>query len=38
VTLGAQGDDVVAVVAGLRPGDRVVVRGADAVHPGQDLR
>jgi multidrug efflux pump subunit AcrA (membrane-fusion protein) len=35
VKLGAQGDDVVAVVDGVRPGDVVVSRGADSVTEGQ---
>jgi len=38
VTLGAQGADTVQVVAGLREGERVVVRGADKVTDGQDVR
>lgn len=37
VTLGVQGPDLVQVVAGLRPGDRIVVRGADLVTVGQRL-
>ena len=37
VTLGAQGDDVVAVTKGLREGERVVVRGADVVREGQQV-
>ena len=37
VTLGAQGDVLVQVVAGVRLGDRVVVRGADSVRDGQKL-
>jgi multidrug efflux pump subunit AcrA (membrane-fusion protein) len=35
VTLGAQGDDLVAVVDGVRAGDVVVTRGADTVRAGQ---
>jgi len=34
VTLGIQGEDVVQVTAGLDPGQRIVVSGADQVHPG----
>jgi len=37
VTLGAQGDELVQVVEGVRVGDRVVVRGADSVKDGQKL-
>ncbi|MPZ26323.1 MAG: HlyD family efflux transporter periplasmic adaptor subunit [Micromonosporaceae bacterium] len=37
VTLGVQGRDVVEIVSGLRPGDRIVVRGADRVTEGQRL-
>jgi multidrug efflux pump subunit AcrA (membrane-fusion protein) len=37
VRLGAQGDAMVQVVSGLKDGDRVVVRGADSVKPGQEL-
>jgi multidrug efflux pump subunit AcrA (membrane-fusion protein) len=37
VTVGVQGPDLVQVVAGLRPGDRIVVRGADLVSEGQRL-
>jgi HlyD family secretion protein len=35
VRLGAQGDDYVAVLDGVRPGDVVVSRGADTVTAGQ---
>jgi HlyD family secretion protein len=35
VTLGVQGRDVVQVVSGVRPGERVVVRGTDQVRVGQ---
>jgi multidrug efflux pump subunit AcrA (membrane-fusion protein) len=38
VTLGAQGADTVQVVAGLREGERIVVRGADKVTDGQDVQ
>jgi HlyD family secretion protein len=37
VTVGAQGADTVQVAAGLREGERVVVRGADKVSDGQDI-
>jgi HlyD family secretion protein len=37
VTLGVQGPDKVQVVSGLAQGDRVVVKGADRVKPGQSL-
>lgn len=37
VTLGAQGDELVQVLEGLRPGERVVVHGADTVTAGQKL-
>ena len=37
VTVGAQGEDQVAVTAGLRVGDQVVVRGVDQVREGQEL-
>lgn len=37
VRLGAQGDTVVEVLSGVSPGERVVVRGADTVRPGQTL-
>jgi HlyD family secretion protein len=37
VTLGVQGPDRVQVVSGVAPGDRVVVKGADHVKPGQTL-
>ena len=37
VTVGTQGEDRVAVTAGLRVGERVVVRGADQVQEGQEL-
>ncbi len=37
VRLGAQGDTVAQVVAGLGEGERVVVRGADTVRQGQRL-
>jgi HlyD family secretion protein len=34
VTLGVQGEDVVQVTAGVTAGQRIVVSGADRVHPG----
>ena len=37
VTVGAQGEDQVAVIAGLRVGEQVVVRGVDQVREGQEL-
>jgi len=37
VTVGTQGEDVVAVTAGLQVGEQVVVRGADQVREGQEL-
>jgi HlyD family secretion protein len=37
VELGAQGDEMVQVSEGLKPGDRVVVRGADSIEAGQRL-
>ncbi|MGW5262017.1 efflux RND transporter periplasmic adaptor subunit [Microbispora sp. NPDC004025] len=37
VRLGAQGDAVVEILSGVSPGEHVVVRGADAVRPGQSL-
>ncbi|NUR83494.1 MAG: HlyD family efflux transporter periplasmic adaptor subunit, partial [Nonomuraea sp.] len=37
VKLGAQGDAVVEVLSGLSVGDRIVVKGADAVRQGQPL-
>jgi multidrug efflux pump subunit AcrA (membrane-fusion protein) len=37
VKLGAQGDAEVEIVSGLAVGDRVVVKGADTVRPGQPL-
>ena len=37
VTVGTQGEDVVAVTAGLEVGERVVVRGTDQVREGQEL-
>ncbi len=37
VRLGAQGDDVVQVLDGLREGERVVTRGADTVEEGDEV-
>jgi multidrug efflux pump subunit AcrA (membrane-fusion protein) len=37
VTVGVAGRDVVQIAAGLRPGDRIVVGGADQVTDGQRL-
>jgi HlyD family secretion protein len=37
VTVGVSGQDLVQVVNGLRSGDRIVVRGTDKVHAGQQL-
>jgi HlyD family secretion protein len=37
VRLGAQGDDMVAVLDGVRPGDRIVTRGADSVTEGRKV-
>ncbi|MFP3964263.1 HlyD family efflux transporter periplasmic adaptor subunit [Actinomadura fulvescens] len=37
VRLGAQGDTTVEVTRGLREGEEVVVRGADAIRQGQEL-
>jgi HlyD family secretion protein len=37
VRLGPEGDDLVVVESGVRPGERVVVRGADTVQAGQEL-
>jgi multidrug efflux pump subunit AcrA (membrane-fusion protein) len=37
VTVGTEGEDRVAVTAGLRVGEQVVVRGADQVREGQEL-
>jgi len=37
VTLGVQGPDKVQIISGVAPGDRVVVKGADRVKPGQSV-
>jgi HlyD family secretion protein len=38
VTVGVQGQDLVQIVSGVQPGQKVVVRGADQVRSGQQLR
>ena len=38
VTVGVQGQDLVQIVSGVEPGQRVVVGGADQVRTGQQLR
>ncbi|MFC5921789.1 efflux RND transporter periplasmic adaptor subunit [Micromonospora vulcania] len=38
VTVGVQGADLVQILDGVQAGDRVVVRGADQVRDGQDVR
>ncbi|SCG34216.1 RND family efflux transporter, MFP subunit [Micromonospora siamensis] len=38
VTVGVQGQDLVQIVSGVQPGDRVVVRGTDQVSDGQEVR
>ncbi|MFU8875558.1 efflux RND transporter periplasmic adaptor subunit [Micromonospora sp. SL4-19] len=38
VTVGVQGQDLVEIVSGVRAGDRIVVRGTDQVHDGQELK
>lgn len=37
VTVGVPGQDLVQIVSGVGPGDRVVVGGADQISPGQRL-
>ena len=37
VTVGTQGEDAVEIRAGVREGERIVVRGADRVREGQEL-
>ncbi|SBT48255.1 efflux RND transporter periplasmic adaptor subunit [Micromonospora auratinigra] len=37
VTVGVQGADLVQIVSGVQAGDRIVVRGTDRVHDGQEL-
>ncbi|GIJ29349.1 hypothetical protein Vqi01_45110 [Micromonospora qiuiae] len=37
VTIGVQGQDLVQIVDGVQPGDRVVVRGTDQVRDGQEV-
>ncbi|MEU8255980.1 efflux RND transporter periplasmic adaptor subunit [Micromonospora inaquosa] len=38
VTVGVQGADLVQILNGVQPGDRIVVRGADQVRDGQEVR
>ncbi|MEU8391572.1 efflux RND transporter periplasmic adaptor subunit [Micromonospora sp. NPDC048843] len=38
VTVGVQGSDLVQILNGVQPGDRIVVRGADQVRDGQEVR
>lgn len=38
VVVGVQGQDLVQIVSGVRAGDRIVVRGADQVRDGQELK
>jgi len=38
VRLGAEGDAFVEVREGVKPGDRIVIRGAERVREGQELR
>ncbi|WP_030490164.1 efflux RND transporter periplasmic adaptor subunit [Micromonospora chokoriensis] len=38
VTVGVQGSDLVQILNGVQPGDRIVVRGTDQVRDGQDVR
>ncbi|MFE9693902.1 efflux RND transporter periplasmic adaptor subunit [Micromonospora sp. NPDC005806] len=38
VTVGVQGQDLVQIVSGVQDGDRIVVRGTDQVHDGQELK
>ncbi|TBL31813.1 efflux RND transporter periplasmic adaptor subunit, partial [Verrucosispora sp. SN26_14.1] len=37
VTVGVQGQDLVQIVDGVQPGDRIVVRGTDQVRDGQEV-
>jgi RND family efflux transporter MFP subunit len=37
VRLGTQGDTSVEILSGLAQGERIVVKGADAIRPGQSL-
>ncbi|MEV6814665.1 HlyD family efflux transporter periplasmic adaptor subunit [Micromonospora sp. NPDC051296] len=37
VTVGVQGQDLVQIVNGVQPGDRVVIRGTDQVRDGQEV-
>ncbi|MEO3774706.1 efflux RND transporter periplasmic adaptor subunit [Micromonospora sp. B9E7] len=38
VTVGVQGSDLVQILNGVQPGDRIVVRGTDQVRDGQEVR
>ncbi|MET7876661.1 efflux RND transporter periplasmic adaptor subunit [Micromonospora sp. DT68] len=38
VTVGVQGPDLVQILDGVQPGDRIVVRGTDQVRDGQEVR
>ncbi|MEU1585732.1 efflux RND transporter periplasmic adaptor subunit [Micromonospora sp. NPDC005710] len=38
VTVGVQGSDLVQILNGVQPGDRIVVRGADQVRDGQEVK
>jgi hypothetical protein len=38
IRVGAQGEDLVQVLAGLEPGARVVVRDADRLRDGQQVQ
>ncbi|BCJ60043.1 hypothetical protein Jiend_34650 [Micromonospora endophytica] len=37
VTVGVQGQDLVQIVEGVQPGDRVVVRGTEQIRDGQEV-
>jgi multidrug efflux pump subunit AcrA (membrane-fusion protein) len=37
VEVGVKGEDLVQILSGLQPGERVVTNGADKVAEGQDL-
>ncbi|MFG1916300.1 efflux RND transporter periplasmic adaptor subunit [Micromonospora sp. NPDC048898] len=38
VSVGVQGSDLVQILNGVQPGDRIVVRGTDQVRDGQEVR
>ncbi|MDG4806402.1 efflux RND transporter periplasmic adaptor subunit [Micromonospora sp. WMMD1120] len=38
VTVGVQGSDLVQILDGVQPGERIVVRGTDRVRDGQEVR